>query len=256
MENSPLSQTRHINDIEMNCEIDGEGEPLVLLHGFLGIGSDWRLIFKEVPAGFRLVMPDLRGHGRSTNPLGEFTFRQSALDVFALLNELGIERFKAIGVSGGGQTLLHMAISQPDRIEAMVLVSSAPYFPEQARVLMRQMTVDSHSEDEWQMMRQRHKHGDDQIRALLGQAHAFKDSYDDMSFTPPHLATITARTLIVSGDSDPLYPVSIPVEMFSSIPGSYLWILPNGGHGAIFGAMAGQFAETALAFLRGEWIVV
>src|SRR5262245_1591232 len=102
-------ETAPVNGMEMYYEISGEGEPLVWLHGFTGIGAHWQLIFTEQPAGFRLISPDLRGHGRSTNPSGKFTFRQSALDVFALLDSLGIERFKAIGMSAGAKTLLHMA---------------------------------------------------------------------------------------------------------------------------------------------------
>jgi pimeloyl-ACP methyl ester carboxylesterase len=252
-------RTEPINGMQMYYEIRGEGEPLVLLHGGTGIGADWALIFNDPPNDYRLVVPDLRGHGRSTNPSLKFTFRQSALDVFALLDRLEVDRFKAIGMSMGAKTLLHMATQQPSRVEAMVLVSAAHYFPEQARAVMRQVTPEGHTDEEWEFMRRRHKHGDEQIRALWRMSNDFKDSYDDMNFTPPYLSTITARTLIVHGDRDPLYPINIPLEMHTAIPGSYLWVIPNGGHGPIFGermgsgVTTGHFAETALAFLRGDW---
>ena len=102
-------------------------------------------------------------------------------------------------------------------------------------------------------MRQWHAHGDEQIRGLWRMMHAFKDSYDDLNFTPPRLSTISARVLIVHGDRDPLYPVGLAAELFGAIPRSNLWIVPNGGHGPIFGNLAPQFTETSLAFLRGEW---
>lgn len=248
-----------VNDIEMYYEIRGEGQPLILLHGGGGVGANWDLIFKAPPKGFQLVVPDLRGHGRTTNPSTQFTFRQSALDVFALLDHLRVERFKAIGMSMGAKTLLHIATQQPNRVEAMVLVSAAPYFPEQARAIMRETTPDNRSDAEWRQMRQWHKHGDEQIRAIWRQVNAFGDSYDDMNFTAPYLSTITARTLIVHGDRDPLYPVNLATEMYAAIPRSYLWVIPNGGHGPIFGEHTGggettsRFAETALAFLRDEW---
>lgn len=244
-----------INEMELYYEIIGEGEPLLLLHGFTGIGNDWRLIFPEAPKGYRLIMPDLRGHGRTTNPSKLFTLRQCALDMFALLDHLNIDRFKAIGLSAGAKTLLHMATQQPSRVEAMVLVSAAPYFPAQARALMSQVTVENHSEAEWQFMRQRHKHGDDQIRLLWQQSNEFKDSYQDMNFTTPYLSTIKAQTLIVHGDRDPLYPTELAQEMYRAIANSYLWIIANGGHGPIFGAITNYFVETAMAFLRGEWAV-
>src|SRR5205823_1403624 len=112
-----------------------------------------------------------------------------------------------IGLSMGAKTLLHMATAQPGRIEAMVLVSATPYFPAQARAAMAQLSVDAFSDADWAMQRQRHVHGDDQIRMLFEQMRGLKDRHDDMAFTPPLLATIAARTLIVHGDRDPLYPV-------------------------------------------------
>lgn len=246
-------QIQTINDIEMYYETRGEGEPLVLLHGGGGIGANWELIFKEPPEGFRLVIPDLRGHGSSTDLSTTFTFKQVALDVFALLDRIGIDRFKAIGLSLGAKTLLHMATQQPGRVEAMVLVSATPYFPERARALMRQLSSANHSEAEWQQMRQWHKHGDEQIKKLWALMSALEKSYDDMNFTPPYLSTISARTLIVHGDRDPLYPVNLAMEMYQAIPRSYLWIVPNGGHGPIFGDLTSHFVETALAFLRNDW---
>jgi pimeloyl-ACP methyl ester carboxylesterase len=107
-------------------------------------------------------------------------------------------------------------------------------------------------------MRAWHKHGDEQIREIWRQANAFAGSYDDMNFTPPYLSTITARTLIVHGDRDPLYPVNLALEMFAAIPRSSLWVIPEGEHGPIFGEYTGngettaRFVERALAFLRDD----
>ncbi len=80
--------------------------------------------------------------------------------------------------------------------------------------------------------------------------HGFSTSYDDMAFTPPLLATIRARTLIVHGDRDPLYPVDLALELYRNIPQAALWVVPNGGHGPIFGTLAPAFSATALAHLR------
>jgi pimeloyl-ACP methyl ester carboxylesterase len=249
---STPGRTEPVNGIEMYFEIHGEGEPLVLLHGFTGCGRNWDPFINDLSREHQLIVPDLRGHGSSTNPSNSFTFRQSALDVFALLDHLGVERFKAIGVSGGAKTLLHMATKQPTRIEAMVLVSATPYFPEQARAIMREMTPENRSNEEWKMMRQWHKHGDEQIRALWRHGNQLKDSYDDMNFTVAYLSTITARTLIVHGDRDPFYPVELALEMYSAIPRSYLWVIPNGGHGPIFGDQKDDFIRMASAILQGD----
>ena len=242
-----------INGIELSWEVTGEGEPLLWLHGAMGSGPDWRYIFTEPPAGYRVIAPDLRGHGASTNPSGGFTFRQAAADVLALLRHLGIPTVKAIGLSGGGITLLHMATISPATIESMVVVSAPPYFPAQARGFMKQFSEATLGDAEMARMRERHKHGDAQLRQLFEMARGFADSYDDVSFTQPHLSTIAAETLIVFGDRDPLYPVGLAFELHRAIPKSYLWVVPNGGHGPVFGDAAAPFASTVLRFLSGAW---
>ncbi|PYQ71604.1 MAG: alpha/beta hydrolase [Acidobacteria bacterium] len=242
-----------IHGIQLHWEETGEGEPLLWLHGGMGAGADWKYIFEDPPEGYRLIAPDLRGHGATANPSGAFTFRQCALDVLALVRHLGIPRIKAIGLSGGGITLLHVATLQPSAVESMVVISAPPYFPPEARVTMRQFSETAIGEAEMARMRQRHKYGDAQLRQLVSMARGFADSYDDVNFTPPYLSTIAAETLIVFGDRDPLYPVSLAIELRRAIPRSYLWVVPNGGHGPVFGNLAPQFRETALSFLRGEW---
>ena len=73
-----------------------------------------------------------------------------------------------------------------------------------------------------------------------------------MSFTPPRLGTIRARTLITTGDRDPLYPLEIFVEQYRLIPRAALYVIPGGGHEAVFGEALADFARTALAFLDGS----
>ncbi len=245
-------QRAQLNGIEMYYETEGAGDPLLLLHGGTGCHYDWVYAGRDqLVKEYRLIKPDARGHGRSTNPLGTITHRQCALDALGLLDHLGIGKCRAIGLSFGANTLLHMATMQPDRIEAMVLVSATMYFPDQARAVMRQVAApDEQPAKEWETMRKRHHLGDEQIAALWRWARGMKDSYDDMNFAPPSLSRIAASTLIVYGDRDLLYPVEMAVEMYRAIPRSVLWVVPNGNHGPVFLDAASQFAQTALAFFR------
>jgi pimeloyl-ACP methyl ester carboxylesterase len=247
-ETPAAGKTVAVNGMQMYYETFGEGEPLVLLHGFGGSGQNWSRFVPELSKRYRLIVPDLRGHGRSTNPSHQFTHRQSALDVFALLDQLGIRKCRAMGISTGGMTLIHMATQQPARVEAMVLIGATIYFPEPAREIMRKSTMERLTPQEYDRRRRVHKNGDEQIRELQRIFYNFKDSYDDMNFTGPYLSTITARTLIVHGDRDAFFPVNIPVEMYRSIPKSALWIIPNGGHVPIFDPKV-PFVSTVLGFL-------
>jgi pimeloyl-ACP methyl ester carboxylesterase len=185
-----------------------------------------------------------------TNPQRTITHRQCAVDTLGLLDHLGIKKSRAIGVSMGGNILLHMATMQPGRIDAMVLASAIMYFPEQARAIMRQVPVETQPAKEWETMRKRHKLGDEQIVALWEWQRGMKDSYDDMNFTPPSLARITASTLIVYGDRDFLYPVEMAVEMYRAIPRSALWVVPGGSHSPVFLDAAAHFVQKTREFFQ------
>jgi len=200
---------------------------------------------------FQFILPDLRGHGRSGILSEPFRHVDAAADVFALLDHLEIATLKGVGISAGGNILLHMATMQPRRMTAMVLVSATPYFPQQARSLMRQYAANLPPQ-EWERLRRSHPGGDSQIKALLASTAAFAESYDDLNFTPPLLSTIQARTLIIQGDRDPLYPAELSLDMAKSIPHSALWIIPNSGHGPVIGEHWAEFQKTASAFLQKE----
>ena len=229
----------------------GDGEPLVWLHGHMGIGSDWKYIFSGPPPGFRLIAPDLRGHGGSPGDEPVYSFRQAADDIFAILDELHIEGAKLIGLSGGGITALHMATLQPTRVPSMVIVSAPAAFPEQARAIQRTFSRAMLGEAELAQMRLRHPRPG-QLDTLITQVRAMPDA-NDPDFSREQLAAITARTLIVFGDRDPLYPVSLALDLRQAIARSWLWVVPNGGHAPVFGPDAPRFAETALAFLSDSY---
>jgi len=244
--------TIDLRGFHMHYDRRGEGEPLLLLHGGMGIGDDWRHVFASDPPGHSVIVPDLRGHGRSTSPPQEFTFKACAEDVRALLEHLRIDRIKAIGMSMGAKTLLHVATARPNVVSAMVLVSATPYLPVPLRAAAAQFTqeaLERLTDGERASLRARHVHGDEQIAALYEMTRGFATSYEDLAFTPPQLGTISARTLIVHGDRDPLYPVELALELYRAIPQSALWVVPYGTHGPIFGPLAESFRAAALAHL-------
>jgi pimeloyl-ACP methyl ester carboxylesterase len=239
-----------VNDMEMYYEEYGEGDPIIFLHGFTSYSQYWRPFVDDFAKHYRVILIDLRGHGRSTNPSNQFTHRQSALDVFALLDTLKIDRFRAVGFSAGGCALLHMATQQRERIQNMILVATTHYFPKECRDIIQDYLAPDSAAWDWNSLRQRHVYGDEQIRALLTHFHNQKDSYDDMNFTPPYLSTVTAKTLIVHGDRDPFFPVFIPVEMYKAIPNSTLWIIPNGDHVELITDREAEFSQVVLRFMQ------
>lgn len=239
------------DDLELHYEEYGAGDPLLLLHGFGGCTQNWHPFLAELGARHRLLLVDLRGHGHSTNPANTFTHRQAAGDVLRLLDELRIERCSAMGISTGGMTLLHLATSQPARLDAMVLISATTHFPEQARAIMRGASLGTLPPDVLAMYRECAKRGDAQLRQLLAQFNALGRDTDDMSFTAERLSRISARTLVVHGERDRFFPVDIAEDLARSIPNAELWIVPGGEHAPIFDP-AVPFTSTALRFLDGN----
>lgn len=256
-----VEETAKLGDLSIFYRIYGDGEPLLLLHGYGSSGEEtWRPFVDELAVNYKLVIPDLRGHGRSTNPIGDFTHRQAAKDMLQLLDHLSIRKCKAMGISTGGMTLLHMATSERDRLEAIVLIGATHYFPEEAREQQRQVHGDEFfaTNAYWrdERMQRVHKLGAVQIAQLRKDFYEFKDSYEDMNFTKPLLSTIRARTFIVHGDRDEHFPIEIPVEMYRSIPNASLWIVPEVGHVPMFKPnelfvpdTSFPFAKKMLAFL-------
>jgi pimeloyl-ACP methyl ester carboxylesterase len=239
--------------------VAGGGEPLVLLHGFVGSGRMWDDVglLGAFASQYRVIAPDLRGRGRSIDPAGDLGPAASARDVFALLDHLGVRSTRALGVSFGSLVLLHMATAQPDRFDAIVLVSGGHYLPQSTREgIRREADPAAVPPQALEAMASRLGHigGTGQVRQILEAYYSAHSNYDAVNFTPPYLSTITSRTLIVHGDRDLLFPLELPVEMYRSIPNSSLWILPGHGHESLLQSelWTARLRETALEFLRGS----
>ena len=106
------------NGVRIHYSIEGEGPPVVLLHGFaVNADLNWRIsgmTKKLVEAGFRVILVDLRGHGAS-EPAESYGI-EMGLDVIRLLDHLEIERAHVVGYSLGGVITLKIAASHPDRL--------------------------------------------------------------------------------------------------------------------------------------------
>jgi pimeloyl-ACP methyl ester carboxylesterase len=245
----------NVNGVKIYYEIHGDGEPLVLLHGFTMSHTMWNGWIEDFSKSYKLIIADLRGHGNSTNPSNKFTHEESAKDIYGLLDLLNIDKFIAMGFSSGGMTLTHMATMDTSRLQAMVLIGSTSFFPESCREIQRTFSYENVGEGFINILKEQHPRGEPQIRNLLNQFQKMADSYDDMNFTGPYLSTIKCPTLIIHGDRDAFFPVDIPVNSYKSIPNSYLWIVPNFGHSSIDknSIWADSFLKGINQFFSGDW---
>jgi pimeloyl-ACP methyl ester carboxylesterase len=113
----------------------GQGPPAVLLHGGSLTARTWDYVAIALRADFRLVALDMRGHGAS-DWANDYSIEAYATDLVAVINGLGIERTRIVGMSLGGMVACEFALRHPDRTEslAMVDVTSRPVFAATARM--------------------------------------------------------------------------------------------------------------------------
>jgi pimeloyl-ACP methyl ester carboxylesterase len=114
------------NGVGIEYEVHGDGRPVVLLHGFPDSGRLWRhQVPALVDAGFRVVVPDQRGYGRSDHPAGVDAYALPFIvgDVAAVLDDCGIERAHVVGHDWGAAVAWGVASFLPDRVDHLVAMS-------------------------------------------------------------------------------------------------------------------------------------
>ncbi len=111
--------------LELHFSSRGEGPPLLLLHGLYGSGNNWLSHARWLEKDFRVILPDLRNHGRS--PHAEpMDYPAMAADIGALLDRLDIEQALILGHSMGGKTAMTLALQAPGRVRALIAADIAP----------------------------------------------------------------------------------------------------------------------------------
>ena len=118
--------TLSVDGVDLNVVTAGEGEPVLLLHGFPDSAQLWRRVMpKLVDAGYRVIAPDQRGFGRSAAPrgAGNYTIGQIGRDALAVLDQLGVERAKLVGHDWGAAIGWWLAATSGRRFERFAALS-------------------------------------------------------------------------------------------------------------------------------------
>jgi len=228
--------------------------PLVLLHRFGSTAEEWQPLVPALSVNHYLIVWDMRGHGRSSDPDTSLNFRheQAARDLLALLDSLKLTRVQAIGGSSGAITLLYAASLAPDRFDAIVPVGLQLYYAPETRDWIARGGPDS--ADARAMEASAQLHGAQKAMKLARTFWSFRNAYGDPALTRDRLARITARVLIVHGDDDPIVPVSEAWEAYTGIAKARLWIVPHGRHlPYLAAANRDDFVRRVTEFLDGKW---
>ena len=210
---------------------EGEGTPVWLLHGGLEDGRDWEWLFNALITNWTVTLPDRRGHGRTPDVEGEFTYRLITDDVIAAIEAMETEPVTIVGFSDGAIIALELAGRRADLVRSVVAISG-------------NMTADGL--DEVFLPRLANPEPDAPRLAPI------RDAYGEVSpdgighwsmiytkmcacglagpgLTTADLASIAAPTLLICGDDDAV-TLEHAVEMFRALSSGQLAVLPGTTH--------------------------
>src|SRR6202158_4529912 len=108
----------------------GTGEALLLIHGMAGSSATWRAGLPQLSKKYRVVAPDLFGHGESAKPRGDYSLGAFAVSLRDLLDDLGITRATVVGQSLGGGVAMQFIYQPPDYCQRLILISSGGLGPD------------------------------------------------------------------------------------------------------------------------------
>ena len=227
-----------------------ELKALVLLHAF-PIGANlWEPQMRAIPKGWRLITPDLRGFGGSTelDSIGALSIGDYADDVVDLLEELGVARAVIGGCSMGGYAAQALFQSKPEIVEALVLANTragadSPESRANRRNMLTLVDREGPSGVAREMMpkmlgqttRDSNASAECTVRRLIKQQSptAIRSAIHRMMHRPdstPMLPTISVPTLVITGAEDEMIPVEESRKIAAAIPGATLVIVPGAGH--------------------------
>jgi len=239
-----------INGIDLFYDIKGEGEPLLLIAGFLRDHTYWSLLMPSLVKQYQVIRLDNRGIGRTSAPEAPYSILQMASDTAALLDSIGIEKVHLAGHSMGGQIAQELALAHPEKVQSLTLMSTwaqrdslfnsvietwgdlpqtldmelyqkviLPWIFTDAFYSipgMVEMILNMRINNPFPPTPEKIYH---QSRAILG------------SDTKDRLNNIHCPTLVIVGKQDILTPVKFSEQLAQGIPNAELVVLDSGGHG-------------------------
>lgn len=227
-----------IDGVSLSILEAGTGDPIIFIHGVVTTSNIFPKYLNAYSPNFRGIAVDLRGYGDSQKPDSGFTIAQFSKDLIALADKLGIEKPVWVGVSMGGMILQQLALDYPDRVRALVLISTTDGAmvldkdlstignPRDFREISKNIVVESFPQGTPSTLYQPML---DRIPSW--NATVLRDALTDMARANVHgqIKRITAPTLIMVGAKDDVATPLIAREIQAQITGAQL-VEFNTGH--------------------------
>ena len=237
----------YVNSVNINYEIEGEGEVVVFINGLTMTLAGWAYQLRDFTQKYRVLRYDCRGQGGSDKPEDEYTQELHAEDLSVLLGRLDIDKAHLIGLSNGGMIAQHFALKYPEKTNSLVLVDTCSYVGKLLEltvhswikateaggndlrydVLLPQIFSESFVENNLELIKSM-KEFSAQVnspQSVINLARA-SSKHDLRS----RVSQIKSPTLIISGEEDILIPPRYSKILNSEITDSELVIIKDCAH--------------------------
>ena len=235
----------------MNYKLEGNGKTLVFIHGLSDNLFYWEVLATHLKKYYQVLRIDLRGHGESELGSDDISISTYSNDLNNLLNELNITNVNLVGFSLGGAVALDFTISNPQKVDSLVLMSSFYKSDEYVASIFNQFKsnleigfdefydfmvplvlcpdiIDKHAK-ELEMFKQ--------LASPNANTKAYLESVDAcLNFNVENqLSEINVPTLILAGQYDEIFPLNIQRGLYNKINNSKLIVLDNTKHNLLVG---------------------
>lgn len=252
-----------VNGVDLWYRVDGEGEPMIQLHG-AGFGHhNFGPVSPLLAEDFQVIDFDQRGYGQSDRPIQDYSMELWADDAAGLLDALEVPAAHIHGTSMGGMVAQTFAAKYPERTKTLIVNSSAAKLGESSKLILKNWVDIVRIDPEglgsrllaellaWQCFSRAYMEGPNVEEAIDGIATAMRDGNEVEIFasaceviaamdTTPFLAQIASPTLVLGGDEDVMTPwdqgpAGVGQQgIFEAIPGAKREIIEGAGHVTIW----------------------
>jgi pimeloyl-ACP methyl ester carboxylesterase len=237
-----MNQTENFvnaNGIKIYYESVGNGKSLIFLHGAMGTSQVWKPYIPILSNDFNIILPDLRGHGKTENLSKKIDLHLMADDIAALIDALKLDKPFLCGWSTGGDIGLDIAMRYPDCVSRLIVGGVTLRVTEAAIATLKAMGLEGPGQINFEqaekaipqlteVWKKDHSQSPSHWKELLTQV-----SFEMINPTLPakdDLKQINVPTLIIWGDRDQFLPVEDAVELYRLIPNAQLAVVPNADH--------------------------
>lgn len=252
--------------VGLTVERVGDGPPVLLVHGFGGAKEDFADHVPCLATHSTVVTFDHRGHGASDHPADECAYSLDRLvaDTLGIADRLGFEQFRLLGHSMGGMVARRLVLADPDRVDALILMDTAPGPPRGIDVATVDLGVEIARTDGMAVLKAVQDEldplGTPAYQRLLAERPGYREFCDrkwealsremwialvsEIVRQPDGLAALAAvrcPTLVIVGEQDDAF-VDVSHAMAETIPDARLVVIPDAGHSPQFENPTAWFA--------------